>query len=255
MVLCAHPDDADLGAGGTIARLTAAGHEVRIVSVTNGDAGHQEMSGPPLAERRRNEAHAAGQILGADYRTLENHDARLTASIEVREHLIGLIRDFRPDLVLTHRPVDYHPDHRATATLVRDASYLLTVPAVRPDVPHMERMPTIAHLWDWFTLPYPFRADVLIPIDDTVEQKVDAIACHASQVYEWLPYNGGYLDEVPQDPAEQRAWLRDRLDTDLRRSSEMYAAGFAVDAHYCEAFEVSEYGSPLSEDTLAMLTG
>src|SRR5262249_32670776 len=155
----AHPDDADFAAGGTAARYRAAGHVVKMVSLTNGDAGHHEHPGPDLARRRRAEAAAAGAVIGASYDVLDNHDGELQPTLENRRRVIGLIRSFRPDLVLTHRPNDYHPDHRYTSQLVQDAAYMVTVPAVVPEVPHLRRDPVIAYLPDDFQKPYPFQPD------------------------------------------------------------------------------------------------
>src|SRR5438552_19045429 len=117
LIIGAHPDDADYAAGGTAALYWAAGHTVQMVSLTNGDAGHHLMPGPELARRRRAEAAAAGAVIGASYDLLDNHDGRLLPTLENRLAVIRLIRSFRPDLVLTHRPNDYHPDHLYTSQL------------------------------------------------------------------------------------------------------------------------------------------
>uniref|UniRef100_UPI003C2B1F03 PIG-L deacetylase family protein n=1 Tax=Escherichia coli TaxID=562 RepID=UPI003C2B1F03 len=129
----AHPDDADIKAGGTAARWCEAGHVVRLVSLTDGRAGHQTMHGPRLAQRRRAEAQAAASVIGASYEVLDIPDGELDDRLEYRHRVIRLIRGFWPDLILTHRAIDYHPDHRFAGLLVQDASYLLTVPGVCPD--------------------------------------------------------------------------------------------------------------------------
>ena len=139
LVIGAHPDDADIKAGGTAALWTALGHTVRLVSLTDGRAGHHEMAGPRLAERRRAEASAAAAVIGATYDVFDIPDGELDDGLENRHRVIRLIRSFRPDLVITHRSTDYHPDHRFAGLLVQDASYMMTVPAVCPDVPHLMR--------------------------------------------------------------------------------------------------------------------
>src|SRR5438067_449647 len=171
LIIGAHPDDADFFAGGTAALYRAAGHVVKMVSVTNGDAGHQTLRGAELARRRRAEAVAAGAVIGATYDVLDNHDGELIPTLENRGQVIRLIRTFRPDLVLTHRPNDYHPDHRYTSTLVQDAAYMVTVPAIVPDVPHLPRDPVIAYLPDVFQKPYPFRPSVAVDIGRALEKK------------------------------------------------------------------------------------
>lgn len=94
---------------------------------------------------------------------------------------------------------------------------MVTVPNVVSHVPHLRTMPAIVHTWDHFQKPYPFQADVVVATDAVIEQKFDALHCHTSQMYEWLPYNGRYLEEVPADESERRAWLRQRLDQRMRR--------------------------------------
>ena len=205
LIIGAHPDDADIKAGGTAAKWCALGHVVRLVSLTNGRAGHQTMQGPELAGRRRAEAEAAAAVIGATYQVLDHPDGELDDRLEYREEVIGLIRSFRPDLIITHRSNDYHPDHRFAALLVQDASYLLTVPAIVPDIPHLDACPVILYFSDAFTKPCRFEPHIVVDIDDEFDRVVAMLHCHASQFYEWLPYNAGYLDQVPQGDAERIA--------------------------------------------------
>jgi LmbE family N-acetylglucosaminyl deacetylase len=152
-----HPDDADYHAGGLAALYRASGHVVKMVSLTDGGAGHQSLRGPALTKRRKAEADAAGAVIGATYDVYDNPDGALLPTLEIRSQAIRLFRSFRPDLVLTHRPNDYHPDHRYTSMLVQDAAYMVTVPAVVPDLPHLPRDPVIAYLPDHFQKPSPFQ--------------------------------------------------------------------------------------------------
>ena len=124
--------------------------------------------------------------------------------------MIRLIRDFRPDLILTHRSTDYHPDHRFAGLLVQDASYLLTVPAICPDVPHLAQTPVILYVSDAFKKPCRFEPHVVVDIEATFDRLVGMLHCHQSQFYEWLPYNAGHLDQVPEGDAERREWLAGR---------------------------------------------
>jgi LmbE family N-acetylglucosaminyl deacetylase len=261
LVLGAHPDDADVKAGGTAARWCALGHRVGLVSLTDGGAGHQTLRRPALVERRRGEARAAAAVIGATYEVLHNPDGELTPTLEARRDLIRRIRTFAPDLILTHRPTDYHPDHRYTSVLVQDAAYMVTVPAVCPETPHLARDPVILYLSDDFRRPVPFRADVVVDIGAEVDRVVDMVHCHASQFYEWLPYNGGYLDRVPAGADARRAWLGERIRRRLRpladrhrdRVLETYGAEAGARVEYIEAFEVSEYGAPLDAAARARL--
>jgi LmbE family N-acetylglucosaminyl deacetylase len=253
LVLGAHPDDADYKAGGTSAYWRRLGHEVKFVSVTNGGAGHQTLRGEALVARRRAEAQAAAAVIGATYDVLDFPDAALMPTLDARHQIIRLIRAFKPDLLLTHRPNDYHPDHRYTSVLVQDAAYLLTVPAVCPDVPHLERDPVVLYLSDDFQKPIPFRADVVVDVGPQMDALVDMLHCHVSQFYEWLPYNFGHADSVPTGDAQRREWLKAGMQHRLRpladrhrdRVVQTYGAVQGNKIEYIEAFEVCEYGSPL----------
>jgi N-acetylglucosamine malate deacetylase 1 len=261
LVLGAHPDDADLKAGGTASKWRRLGYEVKLVSVTDGGAGHQTQHGAVLARRRRAEAQAAGAVLGASYDLLENPDGALLPTLESRQNLIRLIRKFHPDLVLTHRPNDYHPDHRYTSTLVQDAAYMITVPAVCPDAPHLETNPVILYFSDDFRKPAPFTPDIIVDIGDELSRMMDMLHCHVSQFYEWLPYNGGYTADVPADDAARRSWLEERIRRRLRPLADRwrgqllrtYGEEYGRRIEYVEAFEASEYGAPLNAAAKARL--
>lgn len=253
LIIGAHPDDADIKAGGTASKWSAMGHVVRLVSLTNGRAGHQTMHGPELVRRRRAEAEAAAATIGTTYEVLDHPDGELDDRREYREEVIGLIRSFRPDLIITHRSTDYHPDHRFAGLLVQDASYLLTVPAIVPDIPHLPACPVILYFSDAFTKPCRFEPHVVVDIDAAFDRLVAMLHCHASQFYEWLPYNAGYLDQVPQEEDERRRWLAERMGRRIEPMAERYrdlivrtyGAGQGGATRLIEAFEVSEYGAPL----------
>lgn len=255
LILGAHPDDADYAAGGLAALYREAGHVVKMVSMTNGDAGHHVLSGAALAQRRRAEAAAAGSVIGADYDVLDHHDGELLPTLEHRQQVIRLLRTFRPDLVLTHRPNDYHPDHRYTSQLVQDAAYMVTVPPVVPGVPHLAANPVIAYLPDDFQKPYPLQPDVVVDVTGVVEHIIDMLHCHVSQFYEWLPFNGGYLNRVPPDDAGRRTLLAGHVYDRLQRRADQYrnqlcqhyGQARGSQARYAEVFEACEYGAPLDE--------
>jgi LmbE family N-acetylglucosaminyl deacetylase len=261
LALGAHPDDADLKAGGSAALWTRAGHTVVLCSVTDGSAGHHLEAGPALARRRQAEARAAGAVIGVEYQVLDFADGTLLPTLEARHTLIRLIRSLKPDLILTHRPNDYHPDHRYTSQLVQDAAYLLTVPAICPDTPHLERDPVILYFSDDFQKPTPFTPDVVVDIGSEVEHVIDMLHQHASQFYEWLPFNSGTVEPVPPDDLTRRAWLAERYRERIRPLAQRYrekvlstwgpTVGQTVE--YIEAFEASEYGTPLDAGNCARL--
>ena len=261
LVFGAHPDDCDIKAGGVAAQYVQQGHRVKFVSVTNGDAGHHEMGGGPLAQRRYAEAQAAAEVIGIAYELLDNHDGELMPTLENRYQIIRTIREFRPDLIMTHRPNDYHPDHRYTSTLVQDAAYMVTVPNICALTPHLEKNPVIVYLSDGFLKPYPFTPDVVVGIDAVIAQKIDMLHCHVSQFYEWLPYNSGTLDAVPSDTSARRAWLAERLLNRFSATAEkyrdllitLYGEESGRQIQYAEAFEGCEYGASLTAENIPTL--
>lgn len=261
LIIGAHPDDADFAAGGLAALYRQAGHVVHMVSVTNGDAGHHIEPGVTLARRRKLEAAAAGNVIGAAYEVYDIHDGELQPTLENRRLIIRLIRSFRPNLVLTHRPNDYHPDHRYVSQLVQDAAYMVTVPAVVADAPHLERDPVIAYLPDDFQKPYPFQPAVAIDVGPVLDKIIDMLHCHTSQFYEWLPYNQGKEADVPTGEAERKAWLagqvRDRLRKRADRYRDLLIATYGQErgrrVEFAEAFEACEYGAPLDDASRARL--
>lgn len=260
LVFGAHPDDCDIKAGGLAMLYAQLGHNVNFVSVTNGDAGHHEIGGVELARRRRAEAQAAGAVAGIEYHVLDNHDGELVPSLENRKKIIRMIRAYVPDLILTHRPNDYHPDHRYTSMLVQDSAYMVTVPNICTDTPALSNNPVIAYLSDNFQKPAPFAPDVVIDIDEVFERKLDMLHCHTSQMYEWLPFNAGKLDQVPKTPAERREWVTHRLEqfhatADRHRDVliKHYGEERGLGVQYAEAFEACEYGSKLTDDNTPKL--
>jgi LmbE family N-acetylglucosaminyl deacetylase len=259
----AHPDDCDMKFGGTAALFAKMGHNVKFLSLTSGDAGHQSQGGGALANRRRGEAREAGNRLGiAEYETLDNHDAELMPTLEVRHQVIRAIRNWNADIVLGLRTNDYHPDHRNAGKVVQDAAYMVIVPNVCPDTPPLEKNPLFLYMQDGFKKPYPFTPDIVVAIDEVIEEKIDALDAHESQMYEWGPWtNGRSQDMVPTGKEERRAWLAERLKgrsgmiSDDRKASleKWYGSGAATVVKYVEAFEIAEYGYQPNDEEIRKL--
>jgi len=253
----AHPDDCDEKAGGLAAKYAAAGHKVKFVSLTNGDSGHYAEGGGPLAKRRRAEAQEAGRRIGIEYEVLDNHDGELLPTLEVRRQVIRAIRAWRADIVLAPRPNDYHPDHRYTGVLVQDASYMVTVPDVVTDVPALKINPVFLYFSDRFTRPQTFRPDIVVSIDDVFEKKIAMLDAHVSQMYEWLPWHDGKLDEVPKDAEARKRWLaeqrRSRVWPDWKSALEKWYGAQAASIQHVEAFEITEYGRQPDEAEIRKL--
>ena len=261
IVFGGHPDDCELKAGGVAAKWAALGHKVKFVSVTNGDIGHYEMAGGPLAQRRTREVTEAAAILGIETEVLDHHDGELMPTLNIRKELIRLVRDWKADLVITHRPNDYHPDHRYTGILVQDGAYMVTVPFMCPDTEPLRINPVYMYMWDHFQKPNPFQPDVVVAIDDVIERKLEALSVITSQFAEWLPWHGHYLEQVPKDPAAAKEWIADAFRTRMKglaqpyrdELTKWYGAEKADTVQYAEAFEVCEYGRRPTEQELRAL--
>jgi LmbE family N-acetylglucosaminyl deacetylase len=261
IAIYAHPDDAEYKMGGTAALWAKMGHEVKFVSITNGDHGHHEIGGGPLANRRRAEAQEAARRLGVkEYVILDNHDAELLPKLHIRQRVIREIRKWDADIVLGLRTNDYHPDHRYAGVLVMDAAYMVVVPNVTPDTPPLEKNPVFLYMEDGFKYPYPFQHDITVAIDDVFDVKIDGLDAHDSQVYEWIPWVGGNLGDVPANRVERKAWLSQNLSNWMRVSNparqsliKWYGAEKAASVRHAESFEIAEYGRQPSEEEIRRL--
>lgn len=262
LVFGAHPDDCEFKAGGSAALWAAAGHTVRFVSMTNGDTGHFNMGGGALAWRRQEEARSAAALIGIESQVLDYHNGELTPDVHIRKHVIRIIREFEPDLILTHRPNDYHPDHRYTSQLVQDAAYIVTVPNMVALTPALKTNPIFAFLHDDFKRPYTFSPDVAVDITPVIEKKMQMLHEHTSQMYEWLPFNRGVLEEVPNDESKRFEWLttqvRERFKRDADRCRQQLITTYGERGRtieYAESFEICELGSPLTDEKRDLLFG
>jgi LmbE family N-acetylglucosaminyl deacetylase len=265
IVFGAHPDDCELKVGGTAALWTAQGHHVKFVSTTNGDIGHAEMAGGALAKRRTAEVKEADKVLGVESEVLDIHDGELMPTLENRKTFVRLIRAWNADIVIGHRPNDYHPDHRYTGILMQDAAYMVTVKFFCPDVPQMSKNPIFLYMSDGFQKPNPFKPDVVVATDKTIEKKADAVWKIESQIESlWATGNFEKVVPIPTDPAgrEQRRKQqhdrtagRDRAVAQRYRDklAEFYGPEKAKDIQYAEAFELCEYGRQPSAEELKKL--
>jgi LmbE family N-acetylglucosaminyl deacetylase len=251
LVIGAHPDDAESDAAGTAALWVAKGYHVKFVSATNGDIGHWKESGPALAARRKAEVEHGAKLIGYDFEILDNHDGALLPTLENRARITRLIREWRADVVITHRPNDYHPDHRYTSILVQDSAYMVTVPKYLPDVPALKRNPVFLYGSDRFQKPYPFQPDIAVGIDPVVDKKVDVLLGMVSQFYEGGV--GGYEGLVPADPEGRKArWASLRKEFEDRSAAVADQSRAGLEARYgkargagfkyAESFEICEYG-------------
>jgi len=253
IVFGAHPDDAEYKAGGAAALWAERGHHVKLVSVTNGDIGHWGMAGGALARRRSAESAEVAKTLGVTSEVLDIHDGELMPTLENRRKITRLIREWNADVVISHRPWDYHPDHRYVGVLVQDAAYMVAVPFFMPLVTPLKKNPVFLYSSDGFQKPYPFEADIVVDVDPVFDRKVDALTALVSQTFE-----GGALgsqermDAAPpaSQPELRAQWLREkwvkRQSGEARRFRNglirWYGEEHANKVKYAEAFEICEYG-------------
>lgn len=258
IILGAHPDDCEGDAGGLALLYAKLGHNVKFVSLTNGDAGHYAKGGGALAKIRMAEAQEAAKRLGVkEYVVMDNHDGELMPTLENRLKLIREIRKWNADVVIGPRPNDYHPDHRYTAILMQDAAFMVVVPNIAPDVPALEKNPVFLYAADRFQKPNPFEADVAIDIDDVFEQKINGMAAHASQYFEWLPWLAGTLDQIPEDEAGRLEYLANRRTfrpgASTRESLKKWYGEKGESVKHAEGFEICEYGKQPGEKEIRRL--
>jgi N-acetylglucosamine malate deacetylase 1 len=248
----AHPDDCEFRMGGTAIKWAQAGHKVKLVSVTNGDIGHWRSAGGPLAQRRLAEVKEAARRMGVEVEVLDIHDGELLPTLENRKMLTRLIREWQADVVLGHRPWDYHPDHRNVGVLVQDAAFMVTVPFFCPDVPVLKVNPTFFYFTDKFTKPYPFRIDVAVAIDDVFDRKLHMLDALASQVYEGgalgseeFERNSAAADPVRRKEVLRTVWMKrdgDNANRARQTLTRLYGAELGAKVQQAELFELCEYG-------------
>ena len=266
IVFGAHPDDAELKAGGVAAMWAARGHHGKFVSMTNGDLGHYELSGGALARRRKAEVEAAARKLGIHTAVMDIHDGELMPTLENRKAMVRLIREWRADIVMGHRPNDYNPDHRYVGVLMQDSAFMVTVPFYDLNSPPVEPNPVFLFLSDGFQKPNPFQPDIVVAIDEAFQKKIDALDSLPSQFYETVygvdaKTRKERLAAIPQDPAGRRAYAEKRFgagamgDASKFRAQleKRYGAKPAAAIKYAEAFEICEYGRRPNEAEIRRL--
>ena len=224
LAIHAHPDDAEILAGGTLAQLAAAGHKITIATMTPGDCGTAEYSSEEIARIRRAEAARAAARIGATYRCAEFRDLSIYEDDASRRRVVEILRLTAPDLVLTSSPVDYMCDHETTSRLVRDACF--GAPAPNYATGAMDAAPVlraIPHLY--FMDPiggvdregHAIEPDFFVNVTAQMETKTAMLAEHASQ-RAWLLKHHGNDDYLKT----MQAWSRENG----RRAGVEYAEGF-----------------------------
>jgi LmbE family N-acetylglucosaminyl deacetylase len=255
IVIFAHPDEGEIYAGGISAIYSKLGHNVKFLSLTNGDAGHWSMNPDSLAKRRYNEAMEAKKILGlADYEILGNHDGKLKNSQELQKIVADRIEKWKSDIVFLYYPIVTEPgghnDNMQAGLIVHDAASFIK----------MEKMPLFMYMRDYFTTGFSHIPDIAFNIEDVWDTKLLAMKAHESQVVEANPHADGILDEVLKSEAKRQEYLFynsfpfSRITPDIRLAlKKWYGSDFADRIKWTEAFEFAEIGRQINNQAVAEL--
>jgi len=254
----AHPDDSELKASGVAALWATQGHKVKFVAMTNGDIGHFKMAGGPLAKLRLAEVKECARILGIETEVLDIHDGELEPTLENRKKVARLIREWQADIVLFHRPYDYHPDHRYVGVLVQDAAVVVVAPFFTPDTDPVKKNPVFLYYSDGFLKPYPFDPTIVIGIDEVADKKWNCVSAMPSQFGDADSWQASTLPGVPKENVKREEYLlnlfKDRnaeiANKYRNRLIELYGNEKGSKIKYAEAFEICQYGRQVSIDEL-----
>jgi N-acetylglucosamine malate deacetylase 1 len=176
----AHPDDLEIQCAGTLAKYAQQGVKVSMAVATDGSAGHLSIPPKELAEIRHCEAERAANIIGADFYWMGFADGYVSVDIQTRLQFVELIRRAKPDVIITHCPEDYHPDHQAVSRLIFDASFESSLKNIETESPFH---PGVQPLYYFDTLSGAnFHPTEYVDITDTFETKKEMLACHESQM-------------------------------------------------------------------------
>ena len=180
-----HPDDLEIGCGGTLIKYVMEGHKVSMCTIANGEMGHAVIMPEELRKIRRKESEAAAKVIGADFFCIDDvGDGQVEASDkEVRLRLIEIMRKTKPDAIITHNTDDYMRDHIQTSAMAYDASFISTVPHVFTESEATTGLPAVFYMDTLAGI--GFIPTEYVDISDFIEQKLEALACHESQI-KWM---------------------------------------------------------------------
>jgi N-acetylglucosamine malate deacetylase 1 len=220
MGIGAHPDDLELQCAGTLARYAQTGHQIIMVSATNGDKGHVTLPPEEIRVIRREELRRSAAIIGAESHCLSIPDECLVNDLAARLEMVEVIRQFKPDLIITHDPNDCHVDHRKTAELVFEAASLSFVPSVKTGSPEHPVFMPIYYMEN--LLSFDFIPEEFVDISETFAIKQQMLGEHKSQF----------------------VTMSERIGSDMREVIEITARfrGMQVGAKYAEAFRLLRTG-------------
>lgn len=184
LAIGAHPDDLEISCAGTLTKMKQAGHEVVLCHASNGDKGHYKIPADELIRIRQQEAQKAGAVIGCKVISLGLKDGEILSGNEsARSVFIDLIRSVQPDMVITHAPNDYMPDHVAVSQLVFDTTFVATLPGFSDRYPIAKKVPALYYMDNLSGI--DFQPTIYVDISDTFETKMEMLNQHQSQLV-WL---------------------------------------------------------------------
>jgi LmbE family N-acetylglucosaminyl deacetylase len=186
LAIGAHPDDVESSAGGTLAKYAKAGHEVFTATATNGNIGSATLSSEEIARVRKREAANAAAHIGAEYICLDYDDEMFFEDKETRLKFINLVRYCKADVILTHYPKDYNPDHELTSKIINDIAVMIPIAKLETEAPPYDKIPAIFY---WETVyGLGFIPAEYVDISDVIDIKMAMCREHKSQD-QWMKDN------------------------------------------------------------------
>ena len=215
LVISCHPDDMEINCAGTLLRCKKRGDNVTVCHVANGNMGHVVIEADELREIRIGEAKRSGEGQGFKVVTCDVGDLLVDdSSKEQRDRLVKVIRDAKPDFIITHAPNDYMLDHTATSKLAFAASFAASCPHYEPSLGEATGVTPIFYMENADMV--DSEPDFYVDITDELETKLEMLACHESQI----------------------VWLKEHDGVDILEKTRIIAAfrGFQGGVKYAEGF-------------------
>ena len=178
-----HPDDVEVACAGTLAKYVNEGHEVTVCHVANGNRGHAIIMPDELRAMRREEAKKAGSLAGIKVVTCDIDDVMVYDNKEQRDRVVDVIRAEQPDVIITHSPNDYMPDHTAVSKLVFDATFAASVPHYETSVAGAAELTPLYYMDTLAGV--NFMPTEYVDITSTIDKKLEMLECHVSQM-KWM---------------------------------------------------------------------
>ena len=191
LAIGAHPDDVESSCGGTLAKYAKLGHKVFTATATNGNVGSATLPMEEIAAIRKEEARRAAAHIGAEYICLDYDDEMFFEEKAARLAFIDLVRYCKADVILTHSPKDYNPDHMLTSKIVTDIPVMVPVEKIKTKSPAYDKIPLVVYFEPVHSI--GFEPTEWVDISEEMETKIAMMSEHKSQVL-WMQDN--YKDSL-----------------------------------------------------------